>query len=59
MQSLIAKGGLVEQELSIVMVVDATMPEIEMEVIEQVTKPEPIVPLEIVPPVAALYHFRL
>lgn len=50
MQSLIASGALIEQQSSIVKVVDATMPEIEMEVIVQVIKPEPIEPLDATPP---------
>lgn len=50
MQALIARGGIIEQQASIVKVVDATMPEIEMLVIEEVLKPEPIDPIEEVPP---------
>lgn len=50
MQSLIASGAGIEQRRSIVKVVDATMPEIAMEVIVQVLKPEPIAPLEASPP---------
>lgn len=50
MQSLIANGGALEQQRSIVKVVDATMPEIAMEVIVQVLKPEPIAPLDTTPP---------
>ena len=51
MQSLIANGALIEQQSSIVKVVDATMPEIAMEVIVDVNKPEPIEPIELTPPV--------
>ena len=51
MQSLIANGALIEQQSSIVKVVDATMPEIAMEVIVQVVKPEPIEPLDDTPPI--------
>lgn len=49
MQSLIANGALIEQQSSIVKVVDATMPEIAMEVIVQVVKPEPIEPVDDTP----------
>ncbi|MBT8147377.1 MAG: energy transducer TonB [Gammaproteobacteria bacterium] len=50
MQALIATGDRVEQNLSIVRVVDATMPEIELEVIEEIDKPEPIEDLNEPPP---------
>jgi protein TonB len=50
MQALIATGDQVEQNLSIVRVVDATMPEIELEVIEEIDKPEPIEELNEPPP---------
>ncbi len=50
MQALIATGDRVEQNLSIVRVVDATMPEIELEVIEEIDKPEPIEELNEPPP---------
>jgi protein TonB len=42
MQALIATGGDLEQNLSIVKIVDATMPDIAMEVVEEIDKPEPI-----------------
>ena len=50
MQALIATGDRLEQNLSIVKVVDATMPEIELEVIEEIDKPEPIEELNEPPP---------
>ena len=50
MQALIATGERLEQNLSIVKVVDATMPEIELEVIEEIDKPEPIEELNEPPP---------
>lgn len=42
MQYLIATGDQIETNLSVVKIVDATMPEIELEVIEEIDKPEPI-----------------
>ena len=42
MQALIATGGDLEQNLSIVKIVDATMPDIAMEVVEEIDKQEPI-----------------
>jgi protein TonB len=42
MQFLIATGEGIEENLSIVKVVDATMPDIQLEVIEEIDKPEPI-----------------
>lgn len=42
MQALIETGSQVEQSMTIVKVVDATMPEIDLEVIEEIDKPEPI-----------------
>jgi periplasmic protein TonB len=42
MQYLIATGADLEQRVSVVKIVDATMPEIELEVIEEIDKPEPI-----------------
>jgi len=50
MQALIATGDQLEQNLSVVRVVDATMPEIELEVIEEIDKPEPIEELNEPPP---------
>ncbi|NQV71445.1 MAG: energy transducer TonB [Pseudohongiella sp.] len=43
MQYLIATGDQFDQRLTIVKIVDATMPDIELEVIEEIDKPEPIV----------------
>ncbi|MEX0965004.1 MAG: TonB family protein [Pseudohongiellaceae bacterium] len=42
MQALIATGAQLDQRVSVVRIVDATMPEIELEVIEEIDKPEPI-----------------
>jgi len=42
MQFLIATGEAFDERLSVVKIVDATMPEIELEVIEEIDKPEPI-----------------
>lgn len=42
MQALIATGADLDQRVSVVKIVDATMPEIVLEVIEEIDKPEPI-----------------
>lgn len=42
MQALIATGDQLQQSLSVVKIIDATMPEILLEVIEEIEKPEPI-----------------
>ncbi|MDG1027078.1 MAG: TonB family protein [Gammaproteobacteria bacterium] len=42
MQALIATGAQLDQRVTVVKIVDATMPEIELEVIEEIDKPEPI-----------------
>ena len=42
MQALIATGADLDQRVSVVKIVYATMPEIELEVIEEIDKPEPI-----------------
>ena len=42
MQSLIAGGERLDQRVTVVKIVDATMPEIELLVIEEIDKPEPI-----------------
>ncbi len=42
MQALIATGASLDQRVSVVKIVDATMPEIELEVLEEIDKPEPI-----------------
>ena len=40
MQFLIATGGNLDEPLTVVKIVDSTMPEIELEVIEEIDKPE-------------------
>ena len=42
MQFLIATGEAFDERISVVKIVDATMPDIELEVIEEIDKPEPI-----------------
>lgn len=42
MQALIATGEGLDERVNVVRIVDATMPEIELEVIEEIDKPEPI-----------------
>jgi len=42
MQALIATGDQFDERISVVKIVDATMPEIQLEVIEEVDRPEPI-----------------
>ena len=42
MQFLIATGEAFDERISVVKIVDATMPEIELVVIEEIDKPEPI-----------------
>ena len=42
MQFLIATGEAFDERISVVKIVDATMPEIELEVIEEIDKPEPV-----------------
>ena len=42
MQYLIATGEQLDQVVSVVKIVDSTMPEIELEVVEEIEKPEPI-----------------
>lgn len=46
MQFLIATGEAFDERVSVVKIVDATMPEIELEVIEEIDKPEPIEEME-------------
>ena len=46
MQFLIATGEQFDERVNVVKVVDATMPDIEMEVIEEIDRPEPIEQLE-------------
>lgn len=50
MQALIATGGELEERLNVIRIVDATMPEIVMEVISEVERPEEIEQLEQPPP---------
>ncbi|MDP1932772.1 MAG: TonB family protein [Gammaproteobacteria bacterium] len=50
MQALIATGTQLEQRVNVVKIVDATMPEIEMEVVREVEKPQPIEQLDTPPP---------
>ena len=50
MQSLIASGERIDQQVTVVRVVDATMPEIEIEVIEEMDRPEPLEDLNEPPP---------
>ena len=42
MQALIATGASIEERVNIVKIVDATMPDIALEEIEEIDKPEPI-----------------
>ena len=42
MQYLIATGEGLDQSVSVVRIVDATMPEIELDVVEEIDRPEPI-----------------
>jgi len=42
MQFLIATGERIQETLSVVRIVDATMPEIDLEVVEEIDRPEPI-----------------
>lgn len=50
MQALIATGTALEQRVNVVKIVDATMPEIEMEVVREVERPQPIEQLDTPPP---------
>lgn len=50
MQALIASGSALEQRVNVTKIVDATMPEITMEVVRQVERPEPIEQLDTPPP---------
>ncbi len=42
MQFLIATGERLDEAISVVRIVDATMPEIELDVVEEIERPEPI-----------------
>jgi periplasmic protein TonB len=50
MQALIATGGELEQRVNVVRIVDATMPEIVMEVVREVERPEDIQQQDTPPP---------
>ena len=50
MQTLIATGEGLDKTVSVVKIVDATMPEIELDVIENIEKPKPIEELNEPPP---------
>ena len=50
MQALIATGGALDERINVVRIVDATMPEIEMEVVREVERPEEIQELDQPPP---------
>jgi protein TonB len=50
MQALIATGGDMEERVNVIRIVDATMPEIVMEVVREVERPEEIEQLEQPPP---------
>lgn len=50
MQALIATGAQLEQSVNVVKIVDATMPEIEMEVVREIEKPQPLEQLDTPPP---------
>jgi protein TonB len=50
MQALIATGAQLEQNVNVVKIVDATMPEIAMEVVREIEKPQPLEQLDTPPP---------
>jgi protein TonB len=50
MQALIATGAQLESRVNVVKIVDATMPDIEMEVVREIEKPEAIEQLDTPPP---------
>lgn len=50
MQALIATGAQLEQRVNVVKIVDATMPDIAMEVVREVERPQPIEQLDTPPP---------
>jgi protein TonB len=52
MQALIATGGDMEERVNVVRIVDATMPEIVMEVVREVERPEEIEQIDQPPPEA-------
>ncbi len=51
MQALIATGDDIDQGMTVIKMVDATMPEIELDVIENTEKPEPLEEINEPPPV--------
>src|SRR5690606_15365720 len=50
MQTLIATGEQQQQGVSVVKMIDATMPEIEMEVVREIERPEPLDQIDNPPP---------
>ena len=50
MQTLIQTGERITQNVNVVRVVDATMPEIELEVVREIEEPEPIEQIDEPPP---------
>jgi protein TonB len=52
MQALIATGGDMEERVNVIRIVDATMPEIVMEVVREVERPEEIEQVDQPPPEA-------
>jgi len=50
MQALIATGAQLESRVNVVKIVDATMPDIEMEVVREIERPEPLEQLDTPPP---------
>ncbi len=51
MQALIATGDDIDQRMSVVKMIDATMPEIALDVIENTEKPQPLEEIDEPPPV--------
>jgi len=52
MQALIATGAALEERVNVIRIVDATMPEIVMEVVREVERPEEIEQIDQPPPEA-------
>ena len=59
MQSLIATGEQLDKRVTVIKIVDATMPEIELVVIEESDKPEPIEEITEQQPEPPDKHFKL
>lgn len=59
MQALIATGSQLDQRRDIVRIVDATMPEIVMEVVREVDRPEPMEDLSEPPPTQPDRDFQM